>query len=120
MEKYIEICILFDFYGEFLTEKQRIILDLYYNNNYSLGEIAEKLNISRQGVYDTLKRAEEIIYEFDKKLELKEKYKTNYVLINSALEKLRYCIENNTDKETSTHEILLDIENDLEKALRQI
>ena len=49
---------LFDFYGELLTDRQKEFYDLYYNEDLSLSEIAENYGISRQGVHDTLTRAE--------------------------------------------------------------
>ena len=52
------------------TDKQREIVSLYYEENYSLGEISENLNVSRQGVYDTLKRSEKILREYENKLHL--------------------------------------------------
>ncbi len=54
----LELSLLFDYYGELLTEKQRTCFELYYNQDYSLGEIAGEAGISRQAVYDTLARAE--------------------------------------------------------------
>ena len=48
---------LLDFYGELLTDKQRECLDLHYNEDLSLSEIAEQLGISRQGVWDNIRRA---------------------------------------------------------------
>ena len=54
----LEMTLLFDYYGELLTEKQRTCFDLYYNQDLSLGEIAEEAGISRQGVHDSLARAE--------------------------------------------------------------
>lgn len=52
---------LFDFYGELLTDKQREYYDLHYNEDYSLGEISEQKKITRQGVWDIIRRAENIM-----------------------------------------------------------
>ena len=56
-----------DFFGDLLTEKQREYLDLYHNEDLSLSEIAEKAGISRQGVYDTITRAEKSLDELEQK-----------------------------------------------------
>ena len=62
IEKMIEIGLLLNnIKKELLTDKQREIVSLYYEEDYSLGEISENLNVSRQGVYDTLKRSEKIL-----------------------------------------------------------
>ena len=66
-DKTLEMVLLFDFFGELLTEKQREYFDLYYNEDLSLSEIAEISGISRQGVRDMLKRAENSLVEFEKK-----------------------------------------------------
>ena len=58
---------LLDFYGELLTRKQRECYDLHYNEDYSLSEIAEELNISRQGVWDNIRRAESALTETEEK-----------------------------------------------------
>jgi predicted DNA-binding protein YlxM (UPF0122 family) len=58
---------LFDFFGDLLTEKQRHCFDLSYNEDMSLSEIAESVGISRQGVRDNIKRAENILIEFEEK-----------------------------------------------------
>ena len=63
----------YDLYGGLLTEKQRNIFDLYYQNDYSIGEIAEELDISRQAVYDAVKRSEHILDEYESKLLLAQK-----------------------------------------------
>ena len=57
----LTMSLLYDYYGELLTEKQRGLFDLYYNQDYSLSEIASAAGISRQGVHDTLARAEELL-----------------------------------------------------------
>lgn len=58
---------LFDFYGELLTDKQREYFDLRYNEDLSLGEIAEQCGISRQGVWDIIRRAEAAMSEIEEK-----------------------------------------------------
>lgn len=59
--------LLFDYYGELLTQKQRTCFDLYYNQDLSLSEIAEEAGITRQGVHDTLARAELILRNMEQK-----------------------------------------------------
>ena len=61
------LSLLFDYYGELLTEKQRTCFDLYYNQDLSLGEIAEEAGISRQGVHDSIARAETILRTMEEK-----------------------------------------------------
>jgi len=73
-EKIVQIALLFDFYGQMLTEKQAEIVEMYYSNDLSLGEISEQQGISRQGVYDTLKRAEKTLYEYEEKLGLVDRF----------------------------------------------
>ena len=58
--------LLLDYYGELLTQKQRLYCDLYYNQDYSLAEIAEETGISRQGVHDSLLHAEAALTEFER------------------------------------------------------
>ncbi|HZX20809.1 MAG TPA: putative DNA-binding protein [Clostridia bacterium] len=68
LKKTVEISVLYDFYSQLLTEKQRNIVDLYYNQDLSLGEIAEELDVSRQAVYDMLKRTEKSLYQYEERL----------------------------------------------------
>jgi hypothetical protein len=70
LEKTNRMNVLFDFYGPLLTEKQQTFLKCYYQDDYSLGEIAEDFDISRQAVYEHLKRAEQILEEYEAKLSL--------------------------------------------------
>ncbi len=64
----LDMSLLLDYYGELLTEKQRTCFDLHYNQDLSLGEIAEEAGISRQGVHDSLVRAEASLIEMEEKL----------------------------------------------------
>ena len=65
---------LFDFYGELLTEKQREYFDLYHNEDFSLSEISEKVKISRQGVHDIISRAEKTLFDFENKTGMVQKW----------------------------------------------
>ncbi len=90
-DKVIEISLLFDFYGQLLTEKQREVMHFYHEDDYSLGEIAENIGISRQAVYDTVRKSEKILREYEEKLKLlarfKEKEQENH-LVNELLDKI--------------------------------
>lgn len=70
MAKDLTIVPLFDLYGGMLTEKQRDVMDLYYNEDLSLSEIAEHEGITRQGVRDSIKRAEAVLLELEEKLHI--------------------------------------------------
>ena len=83
----LELALLFDFFGELLTEKQREYFDLYHNQDLSLSEIAEIDGISRQGVRDNIVRAENILRETEKKTGVVEKYPRDRADI-AAIEKL--------------------------------
>ncbi|TYO95190.1 YlxM family DNA-binding protein [Desulfallas thermosapovorans] len=74
MDKVIMMTLLYDFYGPLLTERQQRFIELYYGNDYSLGEIAENYGVSRQAVHDTLKRAEHILTNYENKLGLIDKF----------------------------------------------
>lgn len=73
MEDLTKLNLLYDYYGELLTEKQREFFELYYFNDYSLGEISENYGITRQGVYDNIRRAQEILCLYEKKLGIVKK-----------------------------------------------
>lgn len=68
--KNLNISVLLDFYGEMLTEKQREVVEYYYNEDLSLAEIAEHSGITRQGVRDSIKRAENQLLDCEDKLGL--------------------------------------------------
>lgn len=67
---------LFDFYGSLLTDKQKSYMQLYYADDFSLGEIAEEFEVSRQAIYDNIRRTENSLIEYEKKLHLLEDFST--------------------------------------------
>lgn len=74
-EKNLDISVLLDHYGPMLTDKQREVIDLYYNDDLSLAEIAEQEGISRQGVRDNIKRAEGQLLEMEEALHCAARFK---------------------------------------------
>lgn len=76
LDKSIRLCLLNDFYGSLLTENQQRVLDSYLNYNVPLVEISQNLNISRQGVLDTIKKATSKLEFYEDKLGMLNKYLT--------------------------------------------
>lgn len=74
MEQFVQQTLLYDFYGELLTEHQRRIYEDVVLNDYSLSEVAADLGISRQGVHDNVKRCNKILSDYEEKLHLVEKF----------------------------------------------
>lgn len=104
LDRTIEIGILFDYYGKLLTDKQKKIVELYYYQDLSLGEIAENLDISRQGVYDHLHRAEDTLKSYEKELKLVSRNKKNIKIIQELLE----FVKNNEDIKEQARNFLID------------
>ena len=84
MEKNVEVSLLFDFYGELLKPSGRQAIDLYYNEDLSLAEIAAQTGITRQGVRDSIKRSEEKLFELEEKLGLFKRF----VQLENGLDKI--------------------------------
>ena len=74
-EKNLNIGYLLDFYGELLSERKRSVMDMYYNEDLSLAEIALEIGISRQGARDLIKKSEEELFFYEEKLGLAAKLK---------------------------------------------
>lgn len=75
-EKNLNVGYLLDFYGELLPERKRAVLDMYYNEDYSLAEIADEIGISRQGVRNIIKKTESELFFYEEKLGLAKKLLT--------------------------------------------
>jgi uncharacterized protein len=82
LEKTNRINLLFDFYAPLLTEKQRTFLSCYVHDDFSLGEIAAEFSISRQAVYEHIKRAEQTLEEYEAKLQLLGKHERRTALFS--------------------------------------
>lgn len=74
MVKFVEQTLLYDFYGELLTERQQQVYESVVLEDYSLSEVAEDLGISRQGVHDMIKRCNHTLEEYESRLHLVEKF----------------------------------------------
>ena len=116
-DKLVQIALLFDFYGQLLTEKQIEIVDMYYNNDLSLGEISEQQAISRQGVYDTLKRAEKTLFEYEEKLGLVERYIKQKDAMEKLAKMLDELINGNSLSKKEINEKLLEVKEYISKIL---
>ncbi|WP_313756589.1 YlxM family DNA-binding protein [Tissierella sp.] len=86
VEKLIEIGILFDFYGKLLSEKQYSVVELYYIHDLSLAEIGDELGVTRQGIFDILRRAEQKLYEYEEKLGLVKKFYSSHEDIRTIID----------------------------------
>lgn len=89
IEKIARIALLLDFYGGLLTDKQQLCLDMHYNQDLSLAEIAETFSVSRQAVHDILKRAENLLEEYEMRLGLLQRFMRNQQDLSLALARLK-------------------------------
>ncbi|MEN2766476.1 putative DNA-binding protein [Ornithinibacillus xuwenensis] len=99
LEKTTRMNYLLDFYQALLTPKQRNYMEMYYLEDYSLGEISEEANVSRQAVYDNIKRTEAMLESYEEKLHLYQKFEKRMKLIHK-LEERASLLE---DKELLTY-----------------
>ena len=114
MDQVFEKTLLFDFYGELLTERQKQLYQLYNLDDLSLGEISEQLNISRQGVFDALKRCDQQLHHFEDKLQLVHRFirnKKRAMMVHELIEKLkeRHHDERLTEIEAITEAMMDDM-----------
>lgn len=107
LEKTTRINYLYDFYQSLLTEKQKSYMSLYYLDDYSLGEIAEEYEVSRQAVYDNIKRTEAMLEEYEAKLLLFQKFQER----NKWMDQFKVLIE----KEAVSKEELIEAIHAFEK-----
>ena len=87
IEKTNRMNALFEFYAALLTDKQMNYIELYYADDYSLAEIAEEFQVSRQSVYDNIKRTEKILEDYEKKLHMYSDYIVRSQIFDQITEK---------------------------------
>ncbi|MFC4404607.1 putative DNA-binding protein [Gracilibacillus xinjiangensis] len=88
LEKTTRINFLYDFYQALLTDKQRNYMEMYYLEDLSLGEISESFNVSRQAIYDNIRRTEQMLEDYEKKLGLYQKFQERQNLLKQSKELL--------------------------------
>jgi Putative helix-turn-helix protein, YlxM / p13 like. len=83
LDELIYLSMLYDFYGDLLSEQKKKVFEDYVLNDLSLSEIAEQLNISRQGVHDIVKRCTQELKDYEEKLSLLKKFTNIKQMLNS-------------------------------------
>lgn len=111
IEEKVKMSILCQLYGKLLTEKQYEVLDDYYNNDLSLSEIAENLEITRQAVRDNIKKGENKLLEYEEKLGIMKKVMEQEEKIAVILSEITKIKSKSSDKEVER--ILEHIKNEL-------
>lgn len=114
MEKIVEQALLYDFYGELLTEHQRQVYEDVIMNDYSISEVAQERGISRQGVHDMIKRCSKILDDYEQKLHLVEKF----VSIREKVHEIHRITKENTSDVKS--EQMVQIEKISEEILEEL
>ncbi len=111
MDDILRRSLLFDFYGELLTDHQKNMYEAFYGDDLSLGEIAEEFGISRQGVHDLIRRTDQVLEKYEEKLHLVERF----LMVKDQAEeigKLAHSISRDTgaftDSEGSANHIRLE------------
>ena len=102
MEKFVEQTLLYDFYGELLTEHQRSVYEDVVLNDYSCTEVAQERGISRQGVHDLIRRCDRILEDYEEKRHLVEKV----LKIREKVEEIQNAAEEPSRVKALSREIL--------------
>lgn len=100
LEDTTRVNLLYDFYGSLLTERQRDLLELYYQHDLSLSEVADESGISRQGVHDMLKRAVRTLERAEERLGLVARFKEQQAVLRKIKDILSRQEDRNQDLQT--------------------
>ena len=99
-DRTLQMTLLYDFYGELLTDRQRELFDLYYNEDLSLAEIAQQYGISRQGVRANLMHAERTLFQMEEKTGFAAGYEKRQAYAARAGEIILRLRDSHTDERT--------------------
>ena len=118
MDDIFRITLLLDFYGQLIPDRQLEIMNLHYNEDFTLAEIAEQFNISRQGVFDYIKKARTELEIFEDKLGLIKKYEESKFKLEDAVNALKAVnIQNMTPDDSDRLLLAVKIVTDIIKDL---
>ncbi|MDD5922058.1 MAG: sigma factor-like helix-turn-helix DNA-binding protein [Eubacteriales bacterium] len=115
MNELAKESLLFDYYGSLLTERQQQVMRLYHEDNFSLSEIAAETGISRNAVYDALKKAERQLAAYEKKLGLVGKFLKKERQIQSIRNRLLLLTESETEENRAKLREILEMLDEAEK-----
>lgn len=107
MDEIVELSLLYDFYGEMLSDHKKQIFEDYVLNDLSLAEIAEEEGISRQGVHDVVKRCTKQLKEYEATLHLVEKFRQMKVKLMKASELLSIEVKKDNNENLKTAQFIL-------------
>ncbi len=99
VEKFVEMDTLFSFYEGLLTEKQKLVMEYYYRDDYSLSEISDLMNISRQAVHDSIQKTQSKLLKYESKLHLMQKSQQ----VQGLTEELEQLLQEEDVKKISLH-----------------
>ena len=106
LNKKLQMCMLVDFYGNLLTDKQKNIFSSYWEKDYSLYEVAEQFGITRQAVHDCLNKAEAILLNIEQKCGFVKKYQENKTELQQVINSLNLADSNQATLASQLTEII--------------
>lgn len=106
IDKTNRVNALFEFYESLLTKKQAEYMAMYYGDDFSLGEIADNFDVSRQAVYDNIKRTEKILEDYEEKLNLYH----NFIKRNEKLDQIKQYTDSNYEEDQKLTDLINQLE----------
>ncbi|WP_411844057.1 putative DNA-binding protein [Salinicoccus sp. HZC-1] len=98
LERTMRMNYLYDFYNSLLTDKQRRYIELYYLEDFAFSEIAEELDVTRQAVYDNLKRSKDLLEHYEENLSMYRNFKSRQEFIKRLKNKLGKSMDSETEE----------------------